>query len=133
MQKFIYIIFILLISFFLNGCGRKQHNFLNFEKKKSTLKINRIILPTTKITSIECEKEEIKVFWKDINHEDLIGYNIYKFTKENFIPKKPLNREPLKNNFFISEESDSCFLVRGVFKIQNQISEGPSSNILCSK
>jgi len=79
------------------------------------------------------KEEKIKISWKEISHKDLIGYNIYQFSKSGFVPKLPLNKNPIQNNYYISEKKNSCFLVRGVFKIDEQISEGPSSNILCAK
>ena len=72
--------------------------------------------------------------------KNFLGYNIYKLVHSLIVPKKPLNKFYIKETTFLDKniriekgKSCDCYLVRAVFKINDQIIEGPSSQVICVK
>jgi len=147
-------IYVLLIIFLViqAGCGRKQKDIFYFSKEEALPRINRLSLPCIK--QITCKKDGCtnKISWKLlplINSYDkgealLLGYNVYRLVSAYFVPKKPLNKKQIiTDNFYLDEqvaidpvlkkEQKHCYVVRGVFKINNRKIIGPSSRIVCIK
>jgi len=137
-------IFLLLLIFGISGCGRKKRDFLSFDSKPETEKVNRLTLPAIK--GIGYKKKgldpdsNIELSWSAPDfvekNRTLVGYNVYKFTTTSFVPKKPINRTPLKTTFYREKlnkdgHKNVCFLVRALFLIRKKTIEGPASQIVC--
>ena len=80
-----------------------------------------------------------QVVWHSIDRytdqTELIGYNLYKFAQIAFIPRKPLNKQPIKQTSYLDTSKDKkqyryCYLVRAIFITQGKTIEGPSSKIV---
>ena len=146
---------------FLTHCGRKNNNFLNFDAAKHEPKINKLTLPSVKGVRItQTTNEQISLAWKEIefveNTDDtppkqFLGYNVYRFARSAFIPKKPLRKKGLccttTKTFFHDttyldvfedqgmrepETQPICYAVRPVFKVNSKIIEGTTSKIVCT-
>ena len=122
----------------LSGCGRKNNNFLVFENKEKEVKVNKLTLPSVRNISLTGKPHETIISWDKIdnaapNGGTLIGYNLYRFIKTAFIPKNPINTQIIKKNYFVDFYLDnSCYTVRGLFKIGGKLVEGPASKIVCT-
>ena len=146
-NKFFKIIFIPtwaivpLFAILTFGCGRKNNNFLVFDKEKVLTKINKLTLPSVRNLKIHNKTLLTKTLltWKpiknDIKKTELLGYNVYKFSRTAFVPKKPINKKIIKKPEFLDmykqkKQTEVCYIVRAVFKIDNRIIEGPASKIV---
>lgn len=125
-------VFLLLLS----SCGRKNNNFFVFTKKEKPQKINRLTLPVVKGLKItHHENHTVTLAWYTVKHENVIGYNLYRFVRTAFIPRKPLNKKPITQETFTETIPKSirdhkiCYVIRAVFLIQNKIIEGPTSKV----
>lgn len=121
------------------GCGRKNSSFLNFNKSKPAVKVNPLTLPAVRgLTAARISDEIVEVCWQPVINPamDLQGYNLYRFVRTAFIPKKPLNKEPIQDKNFrdnLTNKKDVafCYVVRPVFKIEGKNFEGPLSQVVC--
>ncbi len=127
---------LLCISLILlaGGCGKKKNVFA-FQSSNNTPPQNPLTLSTVK--KLELTKLPIgnHLSWSSIQHKNVIGYNIYKFSKNAFIPKHPINRSPINNPSFLDKDKKTiytkiCYLVKGIFSINNKTIEGPASKII---
>lgn len=135
-------ILIFIIVIFLSGCGKKNKNFLVFDNEKKPEKINKLTLPTIRGLTIKTisvgqksdpNRKKILLEWQKPELTGalppmvvFVGYNIYKFSQEAFIPKNPINKEIIKTEYFelakVSpstykhNKQKSCYVVRPVFK-----------------
>ncbi len=151
-------IIIILTSLFFH-CGRKPRNIFSFDSEKSTPSINPLSLPTIKEIKLTRDNNKNIISWQklttpvsvlskpnnnnkqntddDILKFELIGYNIYKFASHAFIPQEPLNPTLTTTTQFEDSSASSkykwCYVVRGVFKVKENIIEGPASQIVCEK
>jgi hypothetical protein len=130
--------FLIILLCFQVGCGRKQKNIFVFNEKKPSHKISKLELPSVHGLRITKIKNQSKLLWQSINLTNkfyqLCGYNIYRFTTQSFIPRKPLNKKPVKQTYFIDASTNNSlpyyYFVRGLFKINENLLEGPSSIIV---
>ena len=140
---------LLIISFlFFTGCGRKQKNIFSFEPDQK-LKVTKLDLPAVKGLKIAKNGDCNILTWFDLFNQknstsinslqkNFIGYDVFKLTKRNFIPKRPLNKNPLTETQFVDKNKKftkksprkSFYLVQPVFKFDNQFIKGLSSQIV---
>ncbi len=123
------------------GCGRKQRNIFVF-KDPVTVKISTLDLPMIKELCIEKVSHGIKLSWSPINFQeadypavDFCGYHVYRFTKAGIIQKNPINKQILKENFYVDlyekhNPTATGYLIRAVFMADKQIIQGPASRII---
>ena len=139
-NKLINKILFFLLVLCLPGCGRKKRYFLSFDSKQETEKVNRLTLPAIKGASYKKNGPDFELSWRKPDfvekNRTLVGYNVYKFTTTSFVPKKPINRAPLKTTFYkekLNKEGNKniCYLVRALFLIREKTIEGPASQIVC--
>lgn len=130
--------FLLISSFF--HCGRKPRNIFSFDPEKNSHFINPLSLSPIKEIKLTKIKNKNIISWQKITiatpKTELCGYNIYRFASHAFVPQNPLNSTPLTTTQY--EDSPSlkyrwCYIVRGVFKTEENIIEGPASQIVCEK
>jgi len=62
------------------------------------------------------------------------GYHVYRLTRNYFVPKQPLTKNPLKELVFIDRHATKrgkrySYVVRGVFSIENRVVLGPASRM----
>ena len=142
-QKLHNFLFIFLI--FISGCGRKQKDVFYFPPEHKVLNVNKLELGYVK--NVKVLKTDIgnKILWQPAeikNEKEFLGYNVYKLVSASFVPKKPLNKSPIMQTNFLDKEvlqnnnlnkskKCCCYLVRAVFKIDDKIYEGPSSQVVC--
>jgi len=132
--------FIIITISLLVACGRKNNNFLVFVPKEKIVKINKLTLPVVQGVKIKQLKEgSTQIVWyplnTHINHAELIGYNAYKFAQTAFIPRKPINKQPIKQPSYIDTSKNKnhlqyCYLVRALFITHGKTIEGPASKIV---
>jgi hypothetical protein len=121
----------------LAACGRKQRNIFNFSEK-NTIKINKLTLSTVKGVQVQKNKDSNLVKWLPLKTPmKLLGYNVYRLVRGSFASKKPLNKEPINQTFFTDtkpgKKYPNCYFVVPVFSEQNQVFEGPISQIICAQ
>jgi PBP1b-binding outer membrane lipoprotein LpoB len=141
--------YIFLVSIFLfSSCGRKQKNIFSFAPEPD-VKINKLDLPAVRGLSITKTKDGMLLSWLDlfsrksspeINslQKNFVGYDVFKLTKKMFIPRTPLNKAPLTTTQFLDRSNahtkksgvKSFYLIQSVFKFDNQIIKGPSSQVV---
>ena len=125
--------FILLLLLLITSCGRKNNNFFVFSKKDTSKKINKLTLPVIRRLKASAKDKTVMLSWKKVKHKNLVGYNVYRFVHTAFIPREPINKEPITQEKFIDNikktKSKICYLIRAVFLIQNKTIEGPASRI----
>jgi len=132
----------LLLLLMIANCGRKNNSFFNFGKKEPTVKINKLSLPSVRrLKATKQDEDTILLKWQPAQptstDRELVGYNIYKFARTSFIPKKPLNKSPIKETFLQEKIKTAkkncvavCYAIRPVFRIEGKIFEGPLSEIV---
>jgi hypothetical protein len=138
---------LLLIVIFFAHCGRKQRNVFNFPVKE-TAKINRLSLPAIRGLKVFKDKGgNTQLTWLAINDADLlltngkkprlVGYHVYRLVKGHFVPKQPITPQPLEKPEYIDpltrkNKKHRCYMIRGIFKIEGQIIQGPASQVVCA-
>jgi hypothetical protein len=139
------LLFAIIIVFVFPSCGKKQKNIFIFDEKPPQKKIKSHTLLAPTAIKAEKNKDEIKISWypleKKSSYEEkmgkIIGYNVYKFSEKQPIPRSPVNKEPIKTTFYLDRTKkhllynlSSYYMIRGIFFIDTQIIEGPGSQII---
>lgn len=138
----------LIFASLIMGCGRKQRNIFSFEPEPE-IKITKLDLPSvTGLHAVKTNNGNLLTWFdlflskKNIQlslRKNFVGYDVFKLTKQNFIPKTPLNKKPLAETQFLdinikdSSKADTSkifYLIQPIFKFDNQIIKGPSSQIV---
>lgn len=130
-------ILLILVLCCLPACGRKQRNIFNFSEKNTT-KINKLSLPAVKGVQVQKNNSSNLVKWLPVDSSmKLLGYNVYCLVRGSFAPKKPLNKQPVNQTHFTDtapgNKYPNCYFVVPVFSENDQIFEGPISQIICAK
>jgi hypothetical protein len=140
---------VLIVSFlFFASCGRKQKNIFSFEPDPK-IKATKLDLPAVTGLSITKNDGCVILTWFDLFNQknnaqikalqkNFIGYDVFKLTKQNFIPKHTLNKTPLTETRFVDKTrrppgktpKKSFYLIQPVFKFDNQLIKGLSSQIV---
>jgi len=144
--------FILICLVFSFGCGRKSKNVFVFKPQVEEIILNRLDFPLVKGLVFQKHDQVANIFWNKVEPAFemsfslsgtssivkkkviLLGYNVYRFAKQSFVPENPVNKRPLSSNIFqvsFSKKYKWCYLVRAIFKINSKIIEGPASQIVC--
>lgn len=135
-------IFTLFLGLILSSCGRKQRNIFFFPEKEP-VRINKLSLPVVRGLSAQLSDKKIMVSWLPIDatttlpdHISFVGYSVFRLTKGYFVPKQPIHKQPITTTFYSDgnlpkKDFSFCYMVRTVFMINDQISYGPASNIVC--
>ena len=125
-----------------SNCGRKRRNIFSFHETKKTVSVNRLSLPAVRGVRVVSFAHGNKITWHALTTHDittkntkLIGYNIYRLTKAGFVLKHALNKEPITKNEFLNRISKNsslnrAYLIRAIFKIQDETILGPASKIV---
>ena len=135
--NFIFIILLFLIS----SCGRKQKNIFSFEPEVKN-KASKLDLPSVRGLAITKSPEGNLLSWfnlsftkeKSLFQKHFVGYDVFKLTSLNFIPRHPLNKKPLIVTHFLDKpqiHKKICYLIQPIFKFDKQVIKGPSSQIIC--
>ena len=135
------------ISSLLCGCGKKRKNIFSFPSTpQKTISIRTLDFPCVKNIQVHEDESQCIVSWSAIQVDAstplpiqessrFIGYNIYGFNKNAFIPHKSLNKKPIQElSLTIKKKkrfSINCYIVVAVFQSENRIIEGPTSKIYC--
>ncbi len=136
----------MVLFFLISGCGRKQKNIYSFEPELKN-KFSKLDLPSVRGLTITKSPQGNLLSWlelswgneKSVFRKYFIGYDVFRLTSLNFIPKHPLNKKPLVETHFLDKHQahkksvtqKSCYLIQPIFKIDKQIIKGPSSQIMC--
>lgn len=127
---------LIIILLLLTSCGRKQRNIFSFPQEEQK-KISVFDFPCVKGMNVTKTNQGNKIQWialkeEGVSEKKFLGYNLYRLNTQGFIPKKPLNASPLKNNEFFDKqklETQNLYLVKAVFMSNGKIIEGLSSQI----
>ena len=141
----IFILFLVSLFFsgFFAGCGSKQRNIFLFPEKEM-LTLHKLDFPVVKGVSIQRTQTGNLVTWRPVEAQlythdghlsTLIGYNVYRLARAAVIPRKPLNKKAhattsMLDLFKSPRTQQSFYLVRALFKINDQTIEGPVSLIV---
>ena len=140
------IIFIAIAIILLPQCGRKKKDIFSFPAYTKNIKVNKLELPAPQEISIVKTNNANVISWSKIDNQKgmflqknhsikILGYNVYRFLKNRFIPRNPINKKPVAENsltdFYANKKHHFCYLVRAVFSVDKQILEGPASQIIC--
>ncbi|GEM_PF-3147599 len=128
----------LCIMMLLTGCGRRQRTIFLFPTEK-VVRFATLQFPSAKITAVTRSTQGIAIEWikvpesLSINNAtaQCIGYNVYSLTHKGFIPKNPLNTNPITTTRYLDTTKNSShhYMVRALFLANKKVYEGPSSNI----
>jgi hypothetical protein len=127
----------------LANCGRRQRTIFLFPHEK-TIHFATLQFPSPKIINMIQNAHGATIEWLEVpvptciqdTAVQLAGYNVYRLTHQGFIPKSPLNKDPITITSYHDTSKTLCnrYIVRALFIVNNQILEGPTSNIgYCSK
>ena len=127
---------VVAIALMATSCGRKQRNVFNFVEHTQP-KINRFILPSVKGVQAQRHGKDVYITWRAVEapHDVVgVGYNVYRLAQGRFIPKVPLNKKPITDTQFIDKHHRRhgayCYVVRAVFRVQNQTVQGLTSQVV---
>lgn len=117
-------------------CGKRSKNFFNFDPPAPPAHLKRFDFPSIKKSDAHACPHGIEITWEEISHEQLVGYNVYRFFHDSFIPHRPLNKIPLVTHSFFDEafyKTPPHYIIRGVFFVDDKIVQGPSSKVVIGK
>lgn len=122
----------------LTNCGRRQRTIFLFPHEK-TIHFATLQFPSPKIVKVSQSSHGATIEWLEVPvpfciqdiPAQLVGYNIYRLTHKGFIPKSPLNKDPITTTSYhdYSKNSSDRYIVRALFIVNDQMLEGPTSNI----
>lgn len=122
----------------LTNCGRRQRTIFLFPPEKA-VHLSTLQFPSPKIITINQDTLGATIEWLEVSEHlfiknipaQLVGYNIYRLTHNGFIPKSPLNTDPITTTSYLDTNKTSCnrYIVRAIFIVNDQMLEGPTSNI----
>src|SRR5579862_1950115 len=136
------LIFLFLASLLLSSCGSKQRNIFIFPEKE-TLVLHKLDFPVIKGIRVQKTEQGNLITWRPIDEQPdtynghvckFIGYNVYRLARASVIPRRPVNKKALVITSMLdtrnkSQAQQAFYLVRAVFKIDDQTIEGPVSRI----
>ncbi|QQR48978.1 hypothetical protein IPF37_05470 [bacterium] len=121
--------------FFFTSCGKKNRSIFSFPTEKKE-KINTLNFPSVHCVKVECVGDHHLISWQPVVVTSeiglLVGYEVYRLNKQGFIPRAPLNAAPLETCSYIDQAAifyKSAYVVRAVFKKNNQQKRGPASQV----
>ncbi|MCK4265386.1 hypothetical protein KAW80_03440 [Candidatus Babeliales bacterium] len=126
---------LILAGLLLPQCGKKKKHFFHYEQVNLPAKVNRLTLPSIKGFSIKKENGINILKWYPIEEDRLIGYFVYRFIQGKFIRKNPINKNLIIKTIFYDKPKSKyqwCYIIRAVFQVEGQVTEGPSSRIICA-
>jgi hypothetical protein len=132
-------LFIASILVGLSGCGRKPRDFFQFEQPESNAPaISKLSFNAPRNGKAIADGSTVKLSWSSVTTAKgatLAGYNIYRFYKNGFISKTPINRKPIKTTAALYHkkpgELPAYFVIRALFILPNQEKlEGPTSKVI---
>lgn len=143
-KNYSFIFFALL--FLIQGCGRKQKNIFLFTPEDKN-KISKLDLPSVRGLTITKVNQGNLLSWFDLSfpktnpqiQAHFLGYDVFRLTSLNFIPKHPVNKNPLTETHFLDklkmhkQNAKYYYLIQPIFKFDKQLIKGPSSQIVCIK
>jgi hypothetical protein len=100
-----------------------------FSKETQSTKINKLSLPNVRNVKIVTDKDVTTISWDKPVHENLIGYNVYRFDPIAFIPKNHINKKIITTESYIEQTIDenTCYIVKPVYQFDKKQVEGPGS------
>lgn len=138
------IVLICAVFLFITNCGRKQKIFSNFEKEQEN--INKLDLPAVKGLTAQKNDLGVHISWLPLFSEktlsqvnrfqnNLLGFNIFRLENNAmFIPKTPINKHVITVNYYIDTSNknitNASYTIQPIFKFENKIISGPSSQII---
>ena len=141
-------IILLIILFLMPSCGRKQKNIFSFEPEVKN-PVSKLDLPVVRGLTITKTSQGNLLSWLDLSfpqknslislEKHFIGYDVFRLTSLNFIPKHTLNKNPLTETHLLDKPKihkknhtqKFYYLVQPIFKFDKQIIKGLSSQIVC--
>ncbi len=133
---------LLLPLILLTSCGRKQKNIFDFATVVPPKKVHQLELPAIKRIKLIVDESgnTISLEWRHdqtghtIVNSDIhfLGYNVYRFAIDTFIPHHPINKHPIKEKRFTTTVKQQAhrYIVYPVYEYHHKIIEGPSSKIV---
>lgn len=129
----IVIIFFILV---ITGCGHKQRSVL-YTPVGNKKHISKLMFPAPRNIVASTTNEGNCISWQaphSPKDTTLEGYNVYRITRKNCIPRKPLCTEPIIAPKFLDDKKNykdaQCYIVRAVFKIDDTTVQGPLSQMV---
>lgn len=133
------------LSLFLFGCARKRKDIFSFPAHESRQKqVPRLSLPV--VESVTCARRggKLVLSWNPIVWDEkqfnaahgpdyapvyFMGYQLYRFYNDSFIPGQPLNLEPLQATMYELPipKRQTYFAVRALFLTVGKRVEAPLS------
>lgn len=129
------------------ACGRKQRNIFLFDNQDIP-RANKLTLPAVKGVKVREKSHGALVTWFPLDipstcaatnpyycDKCFAGYNVYRLTRTNIIPRHPQNKRPIKATEFFDKKiplnkKNLYYLVRAVFICNKTPVEGPVSLIV---
>ena len=139
-----------LLLILLPSCGRKPKHLFSRKEVHSKINAHRLTLPAVQDVSAAPSDEYVLVSWHALPqpitelarpHERvtlgpeplLQGYNVYRFATDGFVPKAPLNSEPITTTTCLDTKDRGNhkwhYLVRGVYLVHGRTVQGPMSQV----
>lgn len=115
------------------GCGHKQHSVL-FAPVAITRHVSKLMFPAPRNVITRSTDYGNRISWQPVDIPDntsLLGYSIYRITRKNCIPRKPLNAKPTPITTFLDDKKcykhARYYILHAVFKKDEIIINGPLS------
>lgn len=130
------LLFVLIL--FTAGCGRKRKDFFVFETNGVKPRSLRRLETVKQVVAVTQPDGFVLLKWVKptlqlYDSEMFAGYNVYRLRSWGIIPRKPINKKPLIEEFFIDKhmvKNEYCYAVSMVFTQKKEASEGPLSKIV---
>lgn len=138
------IITILLSILLLSSCGRKQRSLFVFPEKEQVT-FNKLEFPAVHNVQAIKKNSYIKLTWDQIENYaiqshaiTLAGYHVYRLVQGGCIPYQPITPHPITttnytDNNISHTKKNYCYVIRAVFLVNDQIIQGPASQIVIAK
>ena len=118
----------------VSSCGRKNHSLFIFEAPQKQLSVELLSLPAVRCGVVHSLPNEVCVSWRAVENTpegSLVGYLVYRLTRNGIVPKKPLNTIPLTVCEYrdVPGDGEHRYCVRALFLIQKKRIAGPASRV----
>lgn len=124
--------------FLISACGRKRKDLFLFEKSSLKPQFIRRLDTVKQVTAQVEDDGSILLRWvrpviQENESETFVGYNVYRLRSWGIIPRQPLNKKPLKDEFFKDNhvlKNEKCYAISMIFTQKKISYEGPVSRIV---
>jgi len=116
-----------------SGCGHKQRSVL-FAQEVERKRLPKLMFPAPRNLKVHVQHDGNCISWDALeapHTASLLGYNVYRITRKNCIPRISLNSQPIIETQFLDNKKHFAnathYIVHGVFQNNDITINGPFS------